>query len=185
MHHAVPKDPNTLLMSKSRSDNVPLRSVFRTSGLPGKAAVVLSTWFGAGLLPAAPGTFGTLAALPLIGLMKAQGVPFQVGLLGMVIVLALWSTGRYQDLTGRQDPPEVVIDEVAGFSLTMVLLPASWLSLGLGFLAFRLFDIWKPFPIKRLEILRGSTGTVMDDLAAGLYAAAAVRILLSFPPWGG
>ena len=78
------------------------------------------------------------------------------------------------------DPSEVVIDEVAGFLLTMFLLPLSWLTLGLGFILFRVFDILKPYPIKQAEKLRGGLGIVMDDLVAGIYAHLCVRLILFF-----
>jgi phosphatidylglycerophosphatase A len=166
-------------MSRPQSDTLRLRHLFRTSSLSVKAAVVLSTWFGSGLVPVAPGTFGTLAAAPLVLLMNDLGIPLRALGLCILIGVALWSAGRTRDLLNREDPPEVVIDEVAGFSFTMFFLPASWLSLGLGFLAFRLFDIWKPFPIRKLEALKGASGIIADDLAAGLYASLSARIVLS------
>ena len=98
----------------------------------------------------------------------------------VVVVIAIWTAGRSQDLLGRNDPSEVVIDEVAGFLLTLFLLPCSWLSLGSGFVLFRLFDILKPYPVRQSESLRGGFGIVMDDLLAGLYAHLGVRILLFF-----
>jgi len=78
----------------------------------------------------------------------------------------------------QSDPREIVIDEVAGFLLTMLFLPCSWLTISLGFIFFRFFDILKPYPIKQLEKLRGGFGVVLDDLAAGLYANIIVRIIL-------
>jgi phosphatidylglycerophosphatase A len=96
----------------------------------------------------------------------------------IVIVVSIWAAGRYQKLSGQNDPPKVVIDEVAGFSLTMFLLPLSWPILGLGFVLFRFFDILKPYPIRHLERLKGGFGIVMDDLLAGLYTHLSLRIIL-------
>jgi len=81
---------------------------------------------------------------------------------------------------GQDDPKEVVIDEVAGFLLTIYLLPLSWLSIALGFIMFRFFDILKPFPIRRLERIGGGTGIVIDDLVAGVYASLSINILFLF-----
>ena len=100
--------------------------------------------------------------------------------LALVFWVALWASGLTRDLLGKTDPPEVVIDEVAGFLLTMLLLPVSWQALVLGFFLFRFFDILKPFPIKRVERLGGALGIVADDLVAGMYAYAVARIVILF-----
>jgi len=96
------------------------------------------------------------------------------------IVAAIWSAGVTERILGRDDPSEVVIDEVAGFLLTVYLLPLSWRSIALGFIMFRFFDILKPFPIKRLERIGGGTGIVLDDLGAGVYAALSINFLFVF-----
>jgi len=165
-------------MPKDRSDNVHILDGFKNSGFSGKTALVLSTWFGSGLLPVAPGTFGTLAAVPLILLLDHIGIWYNAFIVLVVIGIAVWSAELTQDLLKKQDPSEVVIDEVAGFLLAMVLLPSSWPALGLGFCLFRFFDILKPFPIRQSERLRGGVGIVMDDLLAGLYACAVAWIFL-------
>ncbi|MCP4667281.1 MAG: phosphatidylglycerophosphatase A [Deltaproteobacteria bacterium] len=165
-------------MSTYQTDNLPLREAFGRTGFSGKIAIILSIWFGAGLFPGAPGTLGTLAALPLVLGMGYLGIWGSALALVMVIGLAIWASGRSQDLLNRSDPPEIVIDEVAGFLCTMFLLPLSWQNLVLGFALFRFFDILKPYPIRRLEWLRGGLGIVMDDLGAALYANLAVRMIL-------
>jgi len=167
-------------MSKSQSDSLLMKEVFGRSGFSGKAALVLSTWFGIGLFPVAPGTLGTLGSIPFIMLLTGLGALYKSLILVILAATAVWASGRAQDLLKDHDPPSVVIDEVAGFFLTMFFLPFSWLTLGSGFILFRFFDILKPYPIKRLEGLKGGFGIVIDDLVAGLYAYAGVRIVLLF-----
>jgi phosphatidylglycerophosphatase A len=98
----------------------------------------------------------------------------------VVIVAAIWASDRTQKLLGRTDPSEVVIDEVAGFLVTMLLLPVSLVSVGLGFIFFRFFDIVKPWPVRQSERLKGGFGIVVDDLLAGVYAHLCLRGILVF-----
>ena len=165
-------------MSRAQPDSLSLLEIFRQSDFSQKAALVLSTWFGTGLLPVAPGTFGSLASVPIVLVLQHLGVWYSSFVLAFVTCVAVWASDRTQKLLGQNDPKEVVIDEVAGFLLAMFLLPSSWPVLGLGFLLFRGFDIIKPYPAKQAERLRGGLGIVMDDLIAGLYAYAGVRIVL-------
>ena len=165
-------------MSRPQPDSLSLLEILRQSDFSGKTALALSTWFGTGLLPVAPGTFGSLASVPLVLVLQHIGVWYSAFVLALVTCVAVWASDRTQKLLGQNDPKEVVIDEVAGFLLAMFLLPSSWLVLGLGFLLFRGFDIIKPYPAKQAERLRGGLGIVMDDLIAGLYAYAGVRIVL-------
>ena len=168
-------------MSKLQSDNLNLKESFGKTGLCGKTALLLSSLFGVGLMPKAPGTFGTLVSLPLVMVMNYLGGFFGALFLIIFIPIAIWSSGLTQKLLGQDDPSEVVIDEVAGFLLTLFLLPSSWHILFLGFVLFRLFDILKPFPIGMLEKkIRGGTGIVIDDLVSGVYANLCLRIFLLF-----
>ncbi len=170
-------------MSKSGSDNVSVADRFRRSGIKGKAILILSTWFGSGLAPFAPGTFGTLAAVPLV-----VGFGFLGNWTAFLCVmaisgLAIWVSQEAENLLGEKDPSAVVIDEVAGLSVTMLLVPLSWLSLCVGFLLFRFFDIVKPWPANRAEKLKGGFGIVLDDLAAGVYAHLALSLMLFLSGW--
>jgi len=167
-------------MSKSQSDKFAIWSIFRNADFSGKISLTLSTWFGTGLLPVAPGTFGTLGAVPLVFGLPCLGTVPGVFIIVMVVAVAIWTSGRSEELLWKSDPSEVVIDEVAGFLLTMFFLPLSWLTLGFGFILFRVFDILKPYPIKQAEKLRGGLGIVMDDLVAGIYAHLCVRLILFF-----
>jgi len=166
-------------MSEPQFDTLTLRESFRKADLFEKLALGLSSWFGAGLMPVAPGTFGTLTALPLVIVMNGIGGFYETLFLIFFILIAIWSSGLSEKLLGRNDPQEVVIDEVAGFLLTMLFLPSSWLTLSLGFVLFRFFDILKPFPIRRLERkVKGGIGVVLDDLLAGIYANFCLRLII-------
>jgi phosphatidylglycerophosphatase A len=165
-------------MSKIRSDNLSFPETFRESAFSERIALVLATWFGCGLVPFASGTFGTLAAVPLIHVLNSLGIRSSVFMLLIAVAIAVWSSDQTQALLKKKDPSEVVVDEVAGFLLTMALLPYTWLSLCLGFFLFRFFDVLKPFPIKHLEKLKGGFGIVMDDLLAGIYAVGGTWIIL-------
>jgi phosphatidylglycerophosphatase A len=131
----------------------------------------LAFGFGAGYLPKAPGTFGTLVGVPVYLLMQ----PLAAGLYA-VIVLALFGAGVWicaqteRDL-GVHDHPGIVWDEIVGFLITMFMAPAGWVWIVLGFLLFRLFDIWKPWPIRQIERrIRGGLGNMLDDALAAVYA---------------
>jgi len=165
-------------MSKPQSDNLILRSSLRQAGFSGKLGLILSTWFGTGLLPKAPGTFGTIATVPVVLGLGLIGNWSSVLVLALVVVVAVWASGISRKLFGQNDPPAIVIDEVAGFMLTMIFLPLSWQVLVLGFFLFRFFDILKPFPIKRVEQIGGGLGIVADDLIAGLYAFVVAKFFI-------
>lgn len=131
------------------------------------------TWFGVGYLPLAPGTWGSLAALPFALLLLWIGGGLLLAIAAVVVTaLGFWTIHRYLGGQTRPDPQEVVIDEVAGQWLTLVPLALTPLSFLVGFLVFRLLDTTKPWPIRRLERLPGSLGVMADDLAAGAAAAA-------------
>ena len=165
-------------MSLFQSASLTFRTSFKAADLRGKGALFLAVWFGAGLLPKAPGTFGTLFAVPLVFLMNVVEPVYGGLFLLIFMAVAIRISDQAQKRLGDKDPPEVVIDEAAGFLLTMFLLPHSWFCLLLGFIFFRFFDISKPYPIKRLEKIKGGLGIVLDDLLAGVYANLAVRIVL-------
>jgi phosphatidylglycerophosphatase A len=150
---------------------------FRKVGPVDKLALALSSCLGLGLIPVAQGSFGALAGIPLaIGL--ARLVPLAGAyLLFFFILLAIWAAGKSAGALGTGDPAEVVIDETAGQLLTLFLLPATGFNLCLGFILFRLFDILKPYPIRRLEEIGGGSGIVLDDLLAGVYGNVCLRLL--------
>jgi phosphatidylglycerophosphatase A len=150
---------------------------FRKAGLLDKLALILSSCFGFGLIPVAQGTFGTLAGIPLAMALAHVGPMAAAYLLFFFVLLSIWTSGRSARALEKDDPAEVVIDETAGLLLTLFLLPATGFNLCLGFILFRLFDILKPFPIRRLEKLEGGAGIVLDDLLAGVYGNVCLRLV--------
>ena len=165
-------------MSETESEHTGTVALFRQIGIYGKTALILGTWFGSGLIPFASGTFGTLAAAPLVALSGIFSPLSSVLVLMIMTLVAIWASQVVHKLLKKVDPSEVVIDEVAGFLLTMLWIPLSWGTLLAGFLLFRLFDIWKPWPANAAERLHGGLGIVLDDLVAGLYANLGLRLIL-------
>ncbi|MFQ6018552.1 MAG: phosphatidylglycerophosphatase A, partial [Kiloniellaceae bacterium] len=137
-------------------------------------ARLLATWFGSGLLPGAPGTWGSLAALPFAALISWLGGPWALlAAVLMVFVLGLWASGRFTEGEDTEDPGEVVIDEVAGQWLAVLPVPLDPGLYLVAFLAFRLFDIAKVWPANLAQRrLAGAWGIMADDIVAGLYAGA-------------
>ncbi len=139
---------------------------------------LLATGFGAGLLPKAPGTFGTLAAVPFYLLLAR--LPLSVYLVALVlgILAGIWICGRTSRDLGVHDHPGIVWDEFAGFFVTMIAAPAGWLWVVVGFVLFRVFDILKPWPIGWLDRrVQGGVGIMLDDLLAGAYAWVVLQLL--------
>lgn len=134
-------------------------------------ALEVATLAGAGRMPKAPGTWGTLATVPLCMVVQQAGVVIHLATLVVVVVVGLWATTVACRFYAKKDPSQVVVDEAAGFLLTMLAIPEGWPWLLAGFGLFRLFDIWKPWPVGWLDReLPGHWGVMADDLAAGLYA---------------
>lgn len=149
-----------------------------------RIVIFLATGCYAGKLPVAPGTFGSLAALPLCWLLAQLGWPAALGATVLVIAAAVWVAGAAERLLQRKDPGSIVIDEIAGMLVTFSGLPFTAFSAAAGFVLFRILDIAKPFPIGWVEKrLSGGVGIVMDDLVAGVIANLGCRLLLAL--WGG
>lgn len=138
----------------------------------------LALGFGSGLAPRAPGTFGTLAAIPVYLLCAQLALPAYLLVVVGLFLLGVYLCGRTARALGVHDHPGIVWDEVVGFLLTMAFAPPGWVWIVLGFAAFRLFDIWKPWPIRVLDRrVHGGLGIMLDDVLAGLAAAASLEIL--------
>lgn len=135
----------------------------------------LAVWFGCGYAPKGPGTAGSAAALLIAILLHLAWPlpPFFFGILAAFLLIpGIWAAGVVARETGGKDPQVVVVDEVIGqWTALAGAATLNWKSWLAAFLLFRLFDIWKPFPIRKLESLPGGTGIVMDDVMAGIYAA--------------
>jgi phosphatidylglycerophosphatase A len=145
-----------------------------------KAAKLIATWFGCGYAPAGPGTAGSLAALAIAWLLVryAGWQPLWFAVLALVATApAIWAADVTARALNLKDPGLVVVDEVVGQWLALAgarpLNVKSWLG---AFILFRLFDIWKPVPVRNLEKIPGGAGIVADDLMAGLYAALVLSL---------
>ena len=143
--------------------------------------LLLAFGFGSGLAPKAPGTIGTLAAIPLYLLLA------KLPLIGYAIVVLLsfmvgcWLCGEAAKQLGVHDFGGIVWDEFVGYWITMFAAPAGWLWIALGFVLFRLFDIWKPWPIRTADKqVQGGLGIMLDDVLAGLYAWLCLQALAYF-----
>jgi len=145
-----------------------------------------SVGFGVGLLRPAPGTWGSLLGffLGYFILLQTHAQWLLIFGAAFVTVVSVVAIGRIEKATGVHDAPEIVIDEIAGQWLAMVplaLLPFDWLALGLSFLLFRVFDILKPWPIGPLDRkVNGGFGVMVDDLVAGVIAAALLSLLMIY-----
>ena len=166
-------------------------------------ALALATC-GVGLIPLAPGTWGSAVGVVVyLALGRAAQTTFDyavtrgldlspqtfqtlltTALLFVVFIISLagtWAATRAEKLFGKKDPGAVVVDEVAGQLVAFLFVPwgAPWWVVVAAFVAFRVFDIWKPYPVRRLEHLGGGLGIMADDLLAGFYAAAVMALLIS------
>ena len=133
--------------------------------------VLLALGFGSGLAPKAPGTAGTLVAVPLCFVLQQVSLLHYALFTLALIIAGIWICAYTADKLGVHDHPAIVIDEVAGFLVTMFALPPDWQWLLAGFILFRLFDVLKPWPISWLDQhVKGGTGIMIDDVAAGLVS---------------
>jgi phosphatidylglycerophosphatase A len=140
----------------------------------------LALGFGSGLAPKAPGTFGTVAALPLVWLLSVYTSLHVYALVTLVACIAgIWICGKTADDMQVHDDSSIVWDEVAGMLITMLAVPLTWQSLLVGFLLFRFFDILKPWPISYLDKhVHGGFGIMVDDVLAGLFSLGCLQLAL-------
>ncbi|MCY7295883.1 phosphatidylglycerophosphatase A family protein [Alteromonas sp. a30] len=135
--------------------------------------------FGTGLAPFAPGTFGSLAALPIILLLQFHPWWSYLIVTTLAVSYGVIICQRVADDLGVHDHPAIVWDEIAGMLITFIAIPLTPLTLLLGFVLFRFFDIVKPFPIRFIDKkVEGGLGIMLDDVIAGIFAAVALRFLL-------
>jgi len=143
----------------------------------------LALGFGSGLSPKAPGTFGTLAAVPLVILLLWAGNSYLLAFAIAGSVLGVYLCGQTARDIGEHDHGAIVWDEIIGYSITMLWAPLHWQTLLLGFVLFRLFDIVKPWPISWFDKhVHHGTGIMLDDIIAGIAALLSLQLLLPFLP---
>ncbi len=151
-----------------------------------QVAAQVATFFGSGLVKKAPGTVGTLAALPLVYFVSLPGPLFYMAFVIFLFPIGLWAAENYEQLCGRHDAKEIVIDEVLGILITLTWLPMTWQAVLLGFVLFRVLDILKPFPIGLIDKkVQGGLGVIADDVVAGIIANIALQVIYSQTNWLG
>lgn len=140
----------------------------------------LAFGFGAGLLPRAPGTAGTAAAIPLYLWFSQYSLSVYLTLVVFVSITGIWLCQQASARLGVHDHPGIVWDEMAGFLVSMLPAFPHWIWLPAGFLLFRLLDIWKPWPISWADRqLEGGLGIMLDDLLAGGIAAVVLSVVIA------
>lgn len=132
-----------------------------------------------GRFPFAPGTVGTLAAIPLYLAMMRLSPAVYLALCVLLFLVGTWASDRAEALLGRKDSPSIVIDEVVGFLVAMFLLPPAWVFVVAGFFLFRVFDIIKPYPLDNLQNIRGGLGVMLDDIGAGIYTNIVLQVAVA------
>ena len=158
---------------KTKTDKVEASRVFKDP------VMFLAFGFGSGLMPRAPGTAGTLAAIPLYLWFSQYPLTIYLLLVFLVSVTGIWICQQASARLGVHDHPGIVWDEFAGFLITMIPASSSWIWLPAGFVLFRLFDICKPWPISWADRrLKGGLGIMLDDVLAGGLAAVILFIVI-------
>ena len=135
----------------------------------------IATFFGIGLIPGAPGTWASLVAAPCFYPLIEKPLVL-LGVLTAVYFLGVYTCTQMEKEMEEKDPSSAVIDEVLGMGVAMVAIPHEWPFAVMAVILFRLFDIWKPYPIRQLEKLPGGWGIMTDDLLAGVYANVWIQI---------
>jgi phosphatidylglycerophosphatase A len=156
-----------------------------------RVAIIIATGLGSGYSPLAPGTAGSALSVGLwLALQRwfpvSLTIPAHLGLILGLTFVGIWASTRSESWFQEVDPHQTVIDEVIGQQITYLglLSPViSWKSLVLGFFLFRLFDVWKPYPLRRIQDLHGGAGIVLDDVGAGLYAFLVLLVVRKFLHW--
>ncbi len=144
----------------------------------------LSLGFGSGLFPVAPGTAGTLAAIPVYLLLAQLDLSIYLVVTLLIFGLGIYLCGETSRALGVEDHPAIVWDEIAGFCITMIAVPPKLEWVIAGFLLFRVFDILKPWPIRVLDrSIKGGMGIMLDDVFAGIFAALILHfVVIPFSP---
>ena len=137
----------------------------------------LAYGFGTGLAPFAPGTFGSLVGIALFWVMASLGAGTYAGVVVVLFIAGIFICGQTARDTAAVDPGFIVYDEIIGFAVAMYLMPREWRWIAAGFVIYRIFDIWKPFPIHRVEEnLELGTAIMTDDVIAGIYTLIILQL---------
>ena len=137
-----------------------------------------SLGFGSGLAPKAPGTFGTIIGLPLFWLISSYGLSIKLAIIAVLFIVGIYCCDKTGKALGVADHGAIVWDEIVAMMLVLVFAPLTWLGWLVAFCLFRLFDIWKPFPISYFDAkLKNGFGVMFDDLLAAIYAIICVLLL--------
>ncbi len=145
-----------------------------------KIALFIAQGAYSGRAPIAPGTAGTVVGVLLYLLMKDLCPLAYSAVCAAVIAVGTWAAGRVDRMFGTKDNSTIVIDEIAGYLVAMLMVPGTWLSITAAFFLFRLFDIVKPFPLRRLEEVPGGPGVMLDDIGAGVYTNVVLQVAWFF-----
>jgi phosphatidylglycerophosphatase A len=138
---------------------------------------ILAYGFGSGLVPRGPGTAGTVMAVPLYLLLQGLSLPLYLGITSLLFLSGVWICQKVADDLGVHDHPAIVWDEIVGYLVTMSFAPHGWQWVLAGFILFRLFDIWKPWPVNVADRNLGNGfGIMFDDLLAGVMAAMVLQL---------
>jgi phosphatidylglycerophosphatase A len=177
--------PSDRTEPSDRSAGVPPAVAGASRPRPPMWATLVATFFGVGRLKPGPGTWGSLATV-ILWFTTSSRIPVPTRTWATIIAAAIVTligipaATLVARATSSKDPQFVVIDEVAGQLVALIAVPMAWKTFLAGFILFRVFDMWKPFPIRHLERLPEGTGIVVDDLGAGLYALIVMHLLLHF-----
>lgn len=139
----------------------------------------LALGFGSGLAPKAPGTFGTIVGLPLYWLIAGYNLPIQLAVIAVLFIIGIYLCDVAGKNLGVNDHGSIVWDEIVAMMLVLTITPSQWQWWLVAFILFRLFDIWKPFPIRQCDAkLKGGFGVMFDDILAAVYAMSVLKVIL-------
>ena len=148
-----------------------------------RLGVFIATCGYIGYAPFAPGTFGSAAGLVVFFLVRStRSIPIELALIVVLFAIGVWSGNEAERHFGRVDPGPVVVDEVVGMLITLALIPVNLAGAIVGFLVFRVLDVFKPWPSGRFEQLPGGLGVMADDGMAAIYGNLAMRALIALAP---
>ena len=165
------KNPDRVSESDDPQPMSDHRAPMRKASILDRLVYWTAVGFGTGLAPKAPGTAGTLVGIPLYLVMTDWLWWQYLAGISIAFFVGIWICGEVSRNTGMKDAPFIVWDEIVGYLIAMFAAPDGWIWVSVGFVLFRLFDIWKPWPINIIDRgIRGGLGIMLDDVVAGCYA---------------